>query len=229
LNTNRPIFCGFILLLLSYNSFAQNRYQIGLLPSINLNKKLENNWKLNFKTESRQELKRGIFKDNSVADYNYLLTDFTLVASRKILFNSSIAGGYLLRVEDGTTAHRLIQQFVVTRKYRATRLAFRLSTDQTFAAAESPEFRGRFRISVEVPLNGLSIDAREFYFKFNNEYLNAFQGQAYDLEVRLVPVLGYEINDTFKLETGLDYRINSFLDTPSRQRFWGVVSLYVGW
>lgn len=225
----KRIICGGLFLFLSSSCLAQNRYEIGLLPALNLNKKLENNWKLNFKTESRQSLKSGVFNENQAAGYEYLLTDFALVASKKILFNSSLAGGYLLRVEGDETAHRLIQQFVVTRKIVATRFAFRLATDQTFSASEAPEFRVRFRVAAELPLSGLSIDEREFYFKINHEYLNAFQDSEYDLEIRFVPVLGYEISDTLKLESGLDYRINSFLESPSRQRFWGVLSLYVGW
>ena len=85
---------------------------------------------------------------------------------------------------------------------------------------EKPEFRLRYRIASEVALDGQSVDPREFYFKFNNEYLNSWQDYGYDLEIRLVPLLGYNLKSTNKIEMGLDYRVNSFLNNNTRHSFW---------
>lgn len=43
--------------------------------------------------------------------YGYLLTDYSAMVSRKIGLNNTLAGGYLVRVEDDAVEHRLIQQF----------------------------------------------------------------------------------------------------------------------
>jgi len=82
------------------------------------------------------------------------------------------------------------------------------------------EFRLRYRLSAEIPLNGQSADPKEFYIKINNEYLNSIKENKYDLELRLVPLLGYAVNQNNKLEVGMDYRVRSFLFSPSRHNTW---------
>ena len=205
---------------------AQNEYQYGILPTLNINKALVNGWKINFKTESRQQFGRGIFDDEREEGYEYLLTDFALLTSRKIQFNTTIAGGYQIRFRAGKIIHRTIQQLVYRQAYSNFRVAYRLSTDQTFTLNEDTEFRFRFRVSSEFPLSGTGVDIKEFYLKVNNEYLNAFEGETYDLEIRLVPVLGFQMADNIKIESGLDYRLDSFVAGDHRQRWWGVIASY---
>lgn len=214
-----------IFLAFSTACFTQNSFQFGLLPAINLNKKLENDWKLNLKIESRQILKEGFFENENAFDYNYALTDFALVGAKKVSWNSSLAAGYLMRIKEGKRVDRLIQQFVIKRKFTGLRIAHRFSTDQTFEKEESIEIRVRYRISTEFPLSGQSVDPREFYIKINHEYLNKFQDGDYDLEIRLAPFLGFVFSDNNKLESGLDYRLSSFLDDDSKSRFW----INIGW
>ncbi|MDP5101264.1 MAG: hypothetical protein NWQ09_08055, partial [Nonlabens sp.] len=67
-------------------------------------------------------------------------------------------------------------------------------------------------------LAGNKVDVNEFYFKINHEYLNALQGSQYDLEIRLLPFVGYEIAAGNNIEIGLDYRINSFITDQTRNR-----------
>lgn len=220
MNTN-PLFSILVILLLVNSlGYTQSRYQLGLLPSINLHKKLPQDFSLNFRIESRQKLKDGFFNTPADYGYDYVLTDFAVLAAKKISGNKTVGLGYLIRLEEGEIIHRSIQQFTVTRNYSALRLAYRLSTDQTFSAEEPAEYRLRYRISGEIPLNGQTVDPREFYLKLNHEYLNAWQDGEYDLEMRAVPMLGYEFSDTQKMEIGLDYRLSSFLNDSSRQRFW---------
>lgn len=207
---------------------AQSSYQFGILPSININKKLPNDWKLNLKTESRQELKSGLFDVPSSFQYNYTLTDLSTILAKKVSINKSLALGYLMRVREGELISRLIQQFIITKNYANFRLAHRFSADQTFQGNEPTEFRLRYRLSTSIPTNGQSIDPKEFYLKINNEYLNAWESAAYDLEIRIIPYLGYTFSDANKLELGLDYRLNSFLSDSSRHRFWIGVNWYVG-
>jgi hypothetical protein len=106
-------------------------------------------------------------------------------------------------------------------------LAHRFVTDQTFSPLEAPVFRLRYRLTSEIPLNGESVDPGELYLRINNEYLNSVQGGEYDLEIRLVPLLGYEINNRFKVESGLDYRVNSFLASKTRHSYWMTINFFV--
>ncbi|NCC73592.1 MAG: DUF2490 domain-containing protein [Sphingobacteriia bacterium] len=206
---------------------AQGTYSAGIMPGININKKLENGWKLNFKTESRQAFLTGTFGNGSTHHYDYILTDFALTGSSKVGLNNSLAGGYLLRLRGENVIHRLIQQFTIVSSYDYFRLAHRFSADQSFQQNEKMELRLRYRISGDFSLNGQAVDPKEFYLKFGNEYLSAFQGDDYDLEIRIMPAIGYEFNDHNKLEWGLDYRIDSFIHgNPAENNFWLTINWF---
>lgn len=133
----------------------------------------------------------------------------------------------MLRVEADELFHRFTQQFIMVQRLSGFRLAHRFLSDQTISDAERPEFRLRYRISSEIPLNGQSVDPQEFYLKVNNEYVNSLQDAAYDLEVRLIPLLGYDISEHFKIETGLDYRVSSFLNDAGRHSFWMSLNIFI--
>lgn len=206
--------------LLSLSSIAQASYQLGLLPSVNINKKLPKDWSVVFKGESRQ----SIFKDDF--KFEYLLTDLSLTASKKVGVRTTIAFGYLIRIEDESITNRLIQQISIVRRYPSITFAHRFSADQSFEKGNSPEFRFRYRISSELPLSGQTLDPKEFFIKLNNEYLNSFQGEDYDLEVRCGFFVGYAFTPTTKLEIGADYRADSFIEGNTRNRFWIGLNFY---
>lgn len=216
-----------VLLQLLCSVYAQSTYQLGGLPSLNLNTKLKNDWSLNTKIESRQLFQRGEINGNAEKEYKYVLTDFSVITAKKVGLNSRIAGGYLIRFRGGELYHRLIQQYVIVQKMSGFRLAHRVLSDQTFAKIEKPEIRFRYRITSEIPLNGESVDPNEFYVKLNNEFINSFQALEYDLEIRLIPLLGYDITDNFKIESGLDYRVNSFLNNSTKHGYWMTINLFI--
>jgi len=206
---------------------AQGSYQFGLLPSINLNKKLKQDWTLNFAVQSRQVIRRGEFNGPSENGIDYILTDYSVIAAKKFGLNSKFNMGYLLRIEEGDVFQRLIQRYVVTQRMRGFRLSHRVTTDQTFSNVERTEFRLRYRLTSEIPLNGQSVDPNELYLKVNTEVLNSLQESDYGLEFRLVPVIGYDITDSNKIELGLDYRISSILQGDPSHVFWTVITWYL--
>ncbi|MPL97698.1 hypothetical protein SDC9_43891 [bioreactor metagenome] len=199
---------------------AQSSFQYGIIPSINIIKKFPKNWSANFKAESRQSIY------NQKLKYDYLLTDFSLVVTKRIAANTTVGGGYLLRAEDGEFENRTIQQISFSKKYSGFRMAHRVMTDQTFAKNSKPELRLRYRISSEIPLEGQSLDVKEFYLKINNEYLNSWQGDEYDLEIRGVALLGYSVSTVNDLEIGVDYRLDSFIDGDPRNRIWLSINFF---
>lgn len=221
------LFTLFICFLFTENAFSQSTYQFGVLPSINLNKKLQKDWSLNFKTESRQLLQKGVFDGNYIKEYEYLLTDLSLLTAQKVGLNSRIAGGYLIRFRNEEIIHRVIQQYSIVERKTGFRLAHRIAADQTFSSNESPEYRFRYRLTPEIPIDGQSVDLKEFYVKTNLELLNKFQSSDYNLEFRFVPFLGYVLNEQNKIEVGLDYRIDSILITDTRHSFWTSINWYL--
>ena len=211
----------------SYQGFTQDRYRVGTLPSININRGFQDRYAFNFNWQSRQIYRSGTLGEDGTTDFSYTLNDLTFIGSKKVGLNNTIAVGYLLRFDDSRIVHRSIQQFIVVSRYSKFRLAHRISTDQTFEQDDKTEFRIRYRLSTEIPLNGQSADRNEFYLKVNNEYLNSWQDSDYDLELRLIPMLGRIIRQQCKMELGIDYRVNSFIESGSNHTFWVALNVYI--
>lgn len=216
-----------LLLFTAKSGNAQSLYRVGTMPSVNINFGLPNNWALHFKTESRLLFQSGQFGKEPIRGFDYVLSDISMIGSKKTGLNTNLAGGYLVRILENQAIHRTIQQFSIVRKFNSFRLAHRFSVDQSFNLNPNEEFklkyveyRLRYRITAELPLNGQSVDTREFYLKINNEYLYGWQNSENDIEIRVVPLLGYNFVDTSKLELGLDYRLDSFLNDNPRNSFW---------
>jgi hypothetical protein len=159
--------------------------------------------------------------------YGYALSDFSALAGRKTGLNSKVVLGGLVRLEPDAILYRSIQQFIFHSKVEALRLVHRISADQTFSSKELPEFRLRYRLSAEVSLSGQRVDIREFYFKFNTELLNSIQSNVVELEFRVVPNIGYVINERQKIELGLDNRFDSFMDSQARVTSWISINWYL--
>ncbi|HBH07715.1 MAG TPA: hypothetical protein DDX92_14055 [Flavobacteriales bacterium] len=210
------------------NLYAQSSFEAGTLPSVNLNTRISGPWRFNFKWESRQVLYRGIFGENKQWDAFYERSDFSGVFSRKVGLNNSIAAGYLIRFVEDRIVHRTIQQFTLVQYFTGFRLAHRFSTDQTFIPDIPTISRYRYRISVENPLNGQEVDPKEFYLKVNNEYLFIHSKRNNGLEIRIVPVLGYNFSDRNKLEAGIDYRLAGLINSEIRTHdYWLTIGWYV--
>lgn len=222
---HKKFILSFLLTACCLAAQSQDEYRTGLLPQINLNFSLPREWKLNAKFESRIIWSEGVFKADGDHRDRYERTDFAGVFSRKVNFNSSLGGGYQIRVQEQKMIHRLIQQYSIVSQLESFRLSHRFSTDQTFRKNNPAEFRFRYRIGLERALSGLTVDPGEFYLKINHEYLLSLEGGTTDLEARFVPVTGLNITHTNKLETGLDYRVNGFLNGQANHQFWW----YLGW
>lgn len=200
---------------------AQNRFQTGILPAVNFNRSLDELYSLNFKIETREQFWGGAVDREQPFDHQHLLTDLTLIGSRKIGLSEKINFGYMLRLREGKEVHRTIQQFSFISRLRTFNIGHRLVTDQTFVAEEPTTFRLRYRVSTELPLDGDKADPGEFYIKLNNEILQHWQlNNKPVLEYRFSPFLGYFIDQTHKLEVGLDYRNQSILIEPTRHSYW---------
>ncbi len=211
----------FVLLNFALGAAAQAPPQWRLLPSVNVNKKFERDWSANLRVESRQVL------FEAPEPFKYELTDVALAGAKKIGLRSSLAAGALVRFNEDFTAFRSFQQLTFVRRYGSLRASHRIAADQTFSALASPEFRLRYRLSGERALNGETVDPREFFAKFNNEYLGGMQGGEFDPEVRLAAFLGYAITPSKKLELGLENRLNGFVEDTIRQRWWIGVNVFV--
>ena len=192
----------------------------GFLPTVNVNAKLPKDWFTNFKMESRQEL----YKDGF--EYSYERTDLSFVAGKKLGFRTKLAVGYQLIVDHQEISNRYIQQINLLKKYRTFILNHRFQADQTFSKDADTEYRIRYRLSTEIPLNGQTLDPKELFIKVSNEYLNALQHSEYDLEIRIGGFIGYVFSPKTKLEIGVDNRLDAFTDDRLRNRLWLGFNIY---
>lgn len=208
---------------------AQSRFQTGFLGSMNLNRKLTKDLEANFKWEHRVMGPRGtegIVRDENVF---YDLSDASLLVLKKTGVSAKFGGGYLWRAGVDGHMHRLIQQYIWVQRFSAFRLAWRLSSDQSFAREEEAVYRLRLRAVAEIPLNGQVADPGEWYLKLGSEYLSAWSAGTHQPELRLVPLMGYEFSDRNKLEVGLDYRIRNPHLSRRASQYWLNVNWFYKW
>lgn len=212
----------FLIICLSGSLHAQSEFQGGMMPKLNLNKNLNENYSLNLKTESR-----NIFFHKSDYSYDYDLTDIALTASKKTSFSDKIVFGYLIRLEDKKAEHRIIEQFSSVKRYSRFSLGHRIASDQTFSSHSENELRLRYRIAAELPLNGDRVDNEESYLKISNEYLNSFtRSSLFDPEIRVSALYGFVFSGQ-ELEIGFDNRISSFTSGNLYNELWLRVNLYL--
>lgn len=208
----------FVFCSIGFAGKSQVTLESGVLPVLNINYKINTNWRLNLKSENRfaiWQVKPTAFSPA------YELSDLSVVVSRKVGVTSSAAGGYLLRYRSGELYHRFIVHFSIVRKYRGIRLGHRVSMDHTLASVERSVFRLRYRLTGEIALEGYELDQKEWYLKPGIEFLQSLQAGGYDLEGRLTTNLGYYFSDSNKLEFGVDYRLGDWLTTGGQsQNLW---------
>lgn len=194
--------------------------RLGMLPSLNLNKALKNNWRINLKIEARNSLITEEVACSNGTNHGYIHTDYTFITSKRVGLNNALAAGVLFRYKEEQLTLRYLQQFILVKKYNTFRMAHRFAMDQTKSQSDPIKYRIRYRATLALPLNGTSIDPKEWYLKINNEYLNTFQTQKNELEFRLIPLVGYKFSEMNKLEYGLDFRRTAFLSERPKNSYW---------
>lgn len=188
------------------------------MPEINVRSKISE--KLNLRTgiESREIL--SIRRHGESFGYNHDLLDITALLFFKYTANSTVSGGYTLRIRNGKMLHRTIQQFTIVSYGDGFRIGHRVAFDQTIANDRSVLLRWRYRATGELPLSGTRIDPGEFYAKISAESLWLTSKALSELELRISPVLGFEINKNRGIELGLDYRLKGITQIENIHEFW---------
>lgn len=218
-------FITFLFVIICQVTFAQNRF--GIMPQVNIDFKIGDAWKVNSKLENRQILYQNPY-DGIGGRAEFERTDLDLIITRNKGDLKGLGAGYMIRRydADGSFLHRFIQQYSFSRELSGLNLAHRFRTDQSFEKNEATQYRLRYRISLEKPLNGLAVDPEEFYLKFSNEYIGSLKDQRGNLEIRGAASLGYNFNDNTQLETGFDYRAESLIKSTTEHLLWLTIGFY---
>ncbi len=210
----------FILLICTDLLQAQSSdFESGILPEITITHKVSDRVKLTTKVESMQRIFSST--TDEPFSYSYLRTDIQLFGAYKLNPFWEISAGYQYRfAEAGPDSQRSIQQAGFTQKKSSYRILHRFRTDQTWIKDQASLFRFRYRPTLELPLNGQSIDPGETYCLIADEVLYGFRGKNHGLENRIVISFGKMFSDRSKVETGLDYRADQLLENAQRHDLW---------
>lgn len=149
----------------------------------------------------------------------YIRSELSLASSHRLAKGQQYSWGYLWIFGADIQLHRTFHQISFNRNRASYIAAHRFMLDATFGQMALPRFRVRYRWTVVQPLAGLKVNDRELYLKVNQEIIQDFKEGSYDLEFRWVPLLGYQWTRNNKIEGGLDYRINSWIDGSKARQF----------
>ena len=218
----------FVLISLNGSLAAQESkvFFTGIFPEISFTKKLDQQNKLNFKIENQEILydSRDLETDNP--QFTHYRTDLMLIFDHTIRPGISIGLGVFHRFQENEDGNRIIQQLSMLQRLRNLRINHRVRTDQTFTKNDDLEVRLRYRLSVEIPLEGAEVDPSEYYLVLSEEPIFSLKGGEFEIENRTAIALGKLFNSKEKLEWALDYRTDGFIQEGFRTRLWAKISYY---
>ena len=130
----------------------------------------------------------------------------------KLNLKNSVALGIMYRnrelFEDSSNEVRLTQQFNRRSIFKTLRFGHRLRSEQRFYD-DFTTFRFRYRLALDLPLQGLKLDVGETYIVVSNEALltnsKVFKPE---LEYRVSPSLGILLSKDLIFEFGLELRLD---------------------
>lgn len=217
-------------LLLSTTPYllAQSTVSIGILPEVMVEYKAAEKWTFGFNAESMQQTTLWQNEDR-IEGYEYIRTDLTVTAATRLTARLKSGSGYMHRLRENGPVHRWLQQVSWSTRLPVGRMAQRLRVDGTYSDGHSPLYRLRYRVGVDIPLQGVRVDDGEYYLSTTFEQLGEFQSGDPDTESRLVLNIGRDINPGATIELGLDNRVDRYLNNESgRLRSWVTFALAVG-
>jgi hypothetical protein len=202
-----------------FNANSQSELNFGWLPKVNLSKKFSSTIKWVNSIESREQIY------NKSLQFNHNLVDVSTIVSIKTDIYQSFNVGYILRFREGETVHRFLQHFNAVQNFDNMKLAHRIGMEQFYQENRKPQYRTRYRATIEKPLNGEKVDVNEWYLKVSNEYLYQFNES--DFEARISPYLGYQLSKKDKIEIGFDYRLGNVLESVKKNTLWFRTTWYI--
>jgi hypothetical protein len=203
-------------------AFAQSTDPaIGFLPQMALSHSVSSDFLVTGKVESRY----GLYKSEPNSGHD--LTDLQGFLTYKVHPLWKLTAGYQYRLNEETfNSHRSIQQITYLAERSACRVIHRFRADQTYYQSEKAKLRGRYRISLELPFEGRSIDAGEYYMILSTEPIFSVQDNESEWEDRLVSLIGHLFRGDTRIEAGIDYRISNITGNDTGQVFWMTVGCY---
>ncbi len=144
--------------------------------------------------------------------------EFQLLANYALFINSTVGGGYILglRTLPDTSVfnieHRALLQYGFSFYIGSARIGNRIRPEYRYFTLDDNEFRLRYKLSYDIPLNGREIDAGENYLVVSNEFLGAAANKEFSMENRIYAGIGWQMRNKRKLEAGIEYRADDYFN-----------------
>ncbi|WP_131453997.1 DUF2490 domain-containing protein [Neotamlana sedimentorum] len=199
----------FLLLFYCLSVSSQNNLTLMGESSISVNHKATKNYSVNFAARSRYFLN----PDNSFG-YKQQQIDLYHFSTFKLNINHDLSLGIYYRNRDlfntGIGEVRFTQQFNYKKQKHSFRFGHRVRAEQRILDTKTI-FRQRYRFAIDFPLNGEKLDIGEPYLFFALEGLWSFSKKdTPEFDERTITQIGWQISETLKLQTGLEYRLEAF-------------------
>ncbi|WP_018342636.1 DUF2490 domain-containing protein [Cytophaga aurantiaca] len=192
---------------------AQNLSFYGFLPAISQTGRISNKIDYNFFASTTIDAFKSI--QNNV---EYPAKDFQLYIQPSVIYKFSpdfnVAASYTYQrnnplTGDYSNEHRLWQQCIFSKSLKKTRITNRFRFEERFIQnRETGEYpfstRLRYQLGLNLPLQGKTLDVKEFYFNAYNEFYFSLTGakNAIYSENWTYSGIGYKMSNATKLEMG---------------------------
>lgn len=207
-------------------SQSSQTFFTGLFPEVSITKGISTAQKINFKVENQEIIFDNRDSDSENPQFSHYRTDIMGFFDQSLRPGISVALGVFHRFQEGEDGNRIIQQLALLQKSRNLRINHRFRTDQTFTRNEPLELRFRYRLSLEIPLQGAELDPGEFYLLGSAESIFSQKGGEFEIENRLVTSLGKFFSRKERMEWGIDYRTDGYIQDGFRTRLWAKFSYF---
>lgn len=197
---------------------AQENFNALGESSFSVNKKVSNRYKMNFGLRARYFLYQS-------SDFvlNSRQVDFVHFSSYKLDSRQSLSLGIQFRnrtfFENVSNELRITQQYDYRTSHKSSRFGHRIRLEQRIFE-ELNIFRFRYRFAIDSPLNGEKLDVGEAYIvKSVETVLSVSESIKPVYDIRFNGQVGWLLSSSFRLQIGLEYRIESLSIANSHRLF----------
>lgn len=207
MNTSCIKFISFLILFVSLNGHSQNDTEVSHENVFAIRHSFSNSHNANFELSSRAFM---YTEDETV--YRLQQLQLSHFSTYKLDLKQSVALGLMYRnrdaFEDSSNEIRLTQQYNYKTISRTFRLGHRFRSEQRFYD-DFTAFRFRYRLAIDVPLQGLKLDVGETYLVVTNEGLfTTTKVRKPEIGYRISPSLGILVSKDLNIEFGLELRLS---------------------
>lgn len=195
-------------LLISLSASSQDNFDFLGESTLSIGSKLSKTYSMDFVFRSRYFLHKEVFQYEQQQVDVFHFSNFRLNAAKKLSF------GLYYRNRDwfksGSDELRFLQELNASKQKTGFKLAHRLRLEQRIFDTFSV-LRPRYRFAIDLPLNGNTLDVGEAYFVGSTEALVSVSKEHTPLlDQRFTSLFGWLVSKNVKLQSGLEYRWESF-------------------